>query len=143
MEKIIYQKKFPKATLEEIENEIWNGENENRQEKEINFDEMVKKLYSDVTFLVLPDKVKKAKNFIQSIIEISNAYELDVEIKDNFSYISATFFIECCIGMGFLKKIIQMADDISFCTHIDDYDLAITLDYYTKALCRKGRPIQP
>ena len=45
--------------------------------------------------------------------------------------------------MGFLKKVIEMSDDISFFEHIRGHDLALSLDYYIKAVFKRGRLIQP
>lgn len=107
------------------------------------FEEIMKEIYSGVSYLALPQREKQAKAFIKAAIDLSNAYEVDIEIKEHFSHISVNYFFNCSAAMGFLKKIIQMADDITFFDHIKDYDIILSLDYYTKAVFRNGRLIQP
>ncbi len=54
-----------------------------------------------------------AKTFIKTAIEISNDYELDIEIEEHLSHISATYYFDCGACMGFLRRIIEMSDDKS------------------------------
>ena len=77
---IIYEKHFHKETIEEIEKDRINfveaiGED---AEQAPSFDEIMKKIYSNVTYLVLPEREKMAQTFIETAIEISNDYELDI-----------------------------------------------------------------
>ena len=79
MGEIIYEKHFHQETIEEIERERIDfleafGED---AEQAPSFDEIMKKIYSNVTYLVLPEREKMAKTFIKTAIEISNDYELD------------------------------------------------------------------
>ena len=84
-----------------------------------------------------------AKTFIKTAIEISNDYELDIEIEEHLSHISATYYFDCGACMGFLRRIIEMSDDISFFDHIKGFDMVMSLDFYTKAVFKRGRLIQP
>ena len=89
MGEIIYEKHFYKETIEEIEKERIDfveafGED---AEQAPSFDEIMKKIYSNVTYLVLPEREKMAKTFIKTAIEISNDYELDIEIEEHLSHI--------------------------------------------------------
>ena len=95
------------------------------------------------TYLVLPGREKEARHFIQKAIEISNDYELDIEIEEHLSHISATYYFDCGACMGFLKRIIEMSDDISFFDHIKGFDMVMSLDFYTKAVFKRDRLIQP
>lgn len=140
MGEIIYKKQFHREPIDETEPEVANFTDSGNAPS---FDEIMKEIYSNVTYLVLPGREKKARNFIQKAIEISNDYELDIEIREHLSHISVTYTFDCCAGMGFLKSIIEMADDISFFDHIGVYDLVMSLDFYTKAVFKRGRLIQP
>ena len=116
MGEIIYEKHFHKETIEAIEKERIDfveafGED---AEQAPSFNEIMKKIYSNVTYLVLPEREKMAKTFIETAIEISNDYELDIEIEEHLSHISATYYFDCGACMGFLRRIIEMSDDISF-----------------------------
>ena len=79
----------------------------------------------------------------RSAIEISNDYELDIEIEEHLSHISATYYFDCGACMGFLRRIIEMSDDISFFDHIKGFDMVMSLDFYTKAVFKRDRLIHP
>ena len=140
MGEIIYKKQFCKERIEEIEPEMTNFTDSSHAPS---FEEIMKEIYSGVSYLALPQREKQAKAFIKAAIDLSNAYEVDIEIEEHFSHISVNYFFYCSAAMGFLKKIIQMADDISFFDHINGYDLVMSLDFYTKAVFKRGRLIQP
>lgn len=140
MGEIIYKKQFCKEPIEEIEPEMTNFTDSSHAPS---FEEIMKEIYSGVSYLALPQREKQAKAFIKAAIDLSNAYEVDIEIEEHFSHISVNYFFNCSAAMGFLKKIIQMADDISFFDHINGYDLVMSLDFYTKAVFKRGRLIQP
>ena len=140
MGEIIYKKQFCREPIEEIEPEITNFTDSGHAPS---FEEIMKEIYSGVSYLVLPQREKQAKAFIKAAIDLSIAYEVDIEIEEHFSHIAVNYFFNCSAAMGFLKKIIQMADDISFFDHIGGYDLVMSLDFYTKAVFKRGRLIQP
>ena len=144
MGEIIYKKQFHRETPEEIETKPSDFIRDYEGKVETpSFEEIMKEIYSNVSYLVLPEREKRAKDFIKTAIEISNDSEVDIEIKEHLSHISVTYFFDCCAGMGFLKKLIEMSDDISFFEHIRGHDLALSLDYYIKAVFKRGRLIQP
>lgn len=115
MGEIIYEKHFHKETIEELEKERIDlveafGEDAKQAPS---FNEIMKMIYSNVTYLALPEREKMAQTFIETAIEISNDYELDIEIEEHLSHISATYYFDCGACMGFLRRIIEMSDDIS------------------------------
>lgn len=135
MGEIIYEKHFHKETIEELKKERTDlveafGEDAKQAPS---FNEIMKKIYSNVTYLALPEREKMAQTFIETAIEISNEYELDIEIEEHLSHISATYYFDCGACMGFLRRIIEMSDDISFFDHIKGFDMVMSLDFYTKA----------
>ena len=102
MGEIIYEKHFHKETIEEIERERIDfveafGED---AEQAPSFDEIMKKIYSNVTYLVLPEREKMAKTFIKTAIEISNDYELDIEIEEHLSHIARAVCGGGSVGHG-------------------------------------------
>ena len=140
MGEIIYKKQFHREPIDETEPEVANfADNGNAP----SFDEIMKEIYSNVTYLVLPEREKMAKTFIKTAIEISNDYELDIEIEEHLSHISATYYFDCGACMGFLRRIIEMSDDISFFDHIKGFDMVMSLDFYTKAVFKRDRLIHP
>ena len=157
MGEIIYEKHFHKETIEELEKERIDlveafGEDAKQAPS---FNEIMKMIYSNVTYLALPEREKMAQTFIETAIEISNDYELDIEIEEHLSHISATYYFDCGACMGFLRRIIEMSDDISFFDmiqlfkdvsffdHLKGFDMAMSLDFYTKAVFKRERLIQP
>lgn len=106
MGEIIYKKQFHRETIDEIEAAIRDSKEDlgDDSEQAITFDEIMKKIYSDVTYLVLPEREKKSKAFIKTAIEISNDYKIDIEIEEQLSHISVTYYFDCCAGMGFLRE---------------------------------------
>ena len=109
MGEIIYEKHFHKETIAEIEKDRIDfveaiGED---AEHAPSFDEIMKKIYSNVTYLVLPEREKMAQTFIETAIEISNDYELDIEIEEHLSHISATYYFDCGACMGSLEELLR------------------------------------
>lgn len=109
MGEIIYEKHFHKETIEEIERERIDfveafGED---AEQAPSFDEIMKKIYSNVTYLVLPEREKMAKTFIKTAIEISNDYELDIEIEEHLSHISAPTILIAARAWDSLEELLR------------------------------------
>ena len=145
MGEIIYKKQFQREAIDENEAEMSECTKSHRNcaGKVPSFEEVLKEIYSNVTYIVLPEREKKAEYFIKTAIEISNDYKLDIEIEKHLSHISVNYSFDCCAGMGYLKRIIEMSDDIAFFDHIKGFDLVMSLDFYTKAVFKRDRLIQP
>ena len=118
-QKVIYKRQYNKPTIEEIEAEI--------------ADEPI------------PAEVKEpiAKAFISQAIEISENYQIDTEIRQGAGTVTVMFSFDCGGAMGFLKSVIQYADDISFFSSTNGYEIVLALDFYTYALYRHGRKMRP
>lgn len=101
MGEIIYKKQFCKEPIEEIEPEMTNFTDSSHAPS---FEEIMKEIYSGVSYLALPQREKQAKAFIKAAIDLSNAYEVDIEIEEHFSHISVNYFFNCSAAMGFLKR---------------------------------------
>lgn len=97
MGEIIYEKHFHKETIEEIERERIDfveafGED---AEQAPSFDEIMKKIYSNVTYLVLPEREKMAKSLPQNSHRKFIDYELDIEIEEHLSHHFSTYYFDC------------------------------------------------
>ena len=75
-------------------------------------------------------------------IDFLEAFGEDAE-QEHLSHISATYYFDCGACMGFLRRIIEMSDDISFFDHIKGFDMVMSLDFYTKAVFKRDRLIHP
>lgn len=142
---MIYKKQFHKETIEEIEADMADFMTQYGDQISMppSFDDLRKTYYSDVTYIVLPEREKRAKKFIKTAIDISNTYEIDIEIEEHLSHISVAYYIDCGAEMGFMREIMAMSDNLNFFTRINGYDLVICLDYYTKAVYKKGKLLRP
>ncbi len=141
--KVICEKTFPPMEIptdEEIaEMNLKAGE----EESNLSFDELMKKLYKYVVYVVLPGREKKTKTFIRNAIEVSDLYELDIKIRHYFSHISVTYSFDYGGCMSYLLDLIKTADNLSFFKPTEGHDIAITLDFYTHAEYRNGHRMNP
>ena len=142
IEEVIYEKKFPKwemPTNEEL------GEIETNEEVEhLTHEQIMDRIYKDVVYVLMPERAERAKAFVRKAIEVSDLYEIDIKIEKRTSHISVTYYFNFGGGMKFLPDIIGMADDIAFFGRKDEaYDIVMSLDFYTHAVYRKGRKVNP
>lgn len=143
-EKVIYEKKFPKWDMQSDEDSA-EVEIEVDEEKEhLTFEQIMEAIYKDVIYVFLPDRVEKAKAFIRKAVEVSELYEMDIKIEQRTSHISVTYYFDFGGGMKALTDIIGMADELAFFGRKDNaYDIVMSLDFYTHAVYRNGRQVEP
>lgn len=142
---VIYEKKFPKKSIDEIEaSMIEQGiPVEDESPKRMTFDEIMDEIHKGVEYVFLPERVKTAEVFVKTAIEIAEAYELDVKIVKHYSMISVNYGFNSAACMGLLRKVMMFADDIAFFSHIKGYDIVMSIDHYTHAIIRNGKRIKP
>lgn len=142
--KVIYQKTYPDIDLDELEAlagaEYLFGDNDDSAPS---FDEFMKRVYQDTVYWLLPERVKTAKEFINRAIELSEMYEIDAEIIEHDTNITVDYFFDGCACMGFLKELIQYADDIAFFINSRGREIQLSMEYYTHAIIRNGRRVSP
>ncbi|MBP3294407.1 MAG: hypothetical protein J6N32_11695 [Clostridia bacterium] len=107
------------------------------------FDEFWNILCNETEYVPLPEREKTAEHFKNTAIEISEMYELDIKIKQTQSHLSVNYYFNSAGCMGFLKDILCLADDITFFANIQGYEIVMSLDYYTHAVYRRGKRIEP
>lgn len=140
---VIYEKRFPKLeqpSLDEME-EITASSNDEKEH--LTFEEIMERIYKDVVYILMPERVAKAKSFIRKAIAVSELYEMDIKIEHHLSYISVNYYFDCGGCMKHLIEIISEADEIAFFRPKEGYDIIMSLDFYTHAVYRKGRRIEP
>lgn len=149
MQKVIYQKKYPKPSAEELEAELEGCDDLFKQFEEMTSNESVtekdifKMLNKGAVYVPLPDRVKPAEEFIKTAIDISETYEIDTEIRQGAGTITVVFSFDSGGAMGFLKRAVRFADDISLLANVDGYDIVMILDFCTHAVYRHGRQMRP
>lgn len=139
---VIYKKQFPKLEIPTLDS--LTADDISATEKEhISFEEIMRRIYKDMVYVLLPERQKKAKEFIETAIEVSELYEMDIEIKQHLSHISVSYYFDCGGGMKHLIDIISKADEIAFFRPKEGFDIIMSLDFYTHAEYRNGRRIEP
>lgn len=143
--KVIYEKTFPKEDLLELykQAEEEAAAEPDEETEHLTFDEIIKRIYKDMVYVAMPGRKEKAVAFMQKAIEISELYEMDIQIEEHLSHVCVTYSFNCGAGMKYLTDIIGEADNLAFFTHIKGYDIVLCLDFYTHAEYRNGRQVNP
>ena len=100
-------------------------------------------LEASITLVPLPEREEGAKRFIEAAMEISDLYELDIEIRQLDRCISVDLTFDIGAGLKGLNKIFAMADEFGFDTQNEGMSVIVTLEYCTHAVYLKGRQIAP
>lgn len=143
-EEVIYEKKFPKWEMPNDEElaEVEVGADE--QKEHLTFEQIMEKIYEGVEYVLMPERAEVANEFIRKAIEVSDLYEMDIKIEKRVSHISVTYYFNYGGGMKHLTNIIGMADDLAFFGRKDkEYDIVMSLDFYTHTVFRNGRQVNP
>ena len=138
MSHIIYEKEYPKETPEEQ-----TYEPEGRRTPDISCEEYVRRGYENRFSISIPDRENGAKEFIAAAKDVSELYRLDVKITEHIDHISADFYFNAGGSMRYMKEVLNLADDISFFSDVDGYEIVMSLDYYTHAVFVGGRQVHP
>ena len=138
MSHIIYEKEYRKETPEEQ-----TYEPEGRRTPDISFEEYVRRGYENRFSISIPDRENGAKEFIAAAKDVSELYRLDVKITEHIDHISADFYFNAGGSMRYMKEVLNLADDISFFSDVDGYEIVMSLDYYTHAVFVGGRQVHP
>lgn len=134
--KIIYSNRFPRTSLENFLEEHDVTDNLTPPIQLESPDTFFNRMVENSVYVLNPNKVAGQQKFIDLAIELSSDFEIDMEIKDCFYYITATMYLDCATCAGSLKSmfaaLITMSDRISsFISPTDPCDFIISLDYYT------------
>lgn len=143
-EEVIYQKKFPKWEMPSDEELAESKVDTDEPKERLTFEQIMEQIYKDVTYVPIPERAEEAKSFIRKAIEVSELYEMDVKIERQTTHISVTYYFDFGGGMKALTDIIGMADELAFFGRKDkEYDIVMSLDFYTHAEYRNGRRVEP
>lgn len=142
-DKVIYEKHYPKQSVEDLQREMDSFVPQEDDTEYIPFDEFMKGIYKNLVYVLLPERQESAKEFIKQAVYISKAYEIDMVATEHIDHISVDYFFDAAGDMGFLKNVIAFADNISFFTKINGFDITLSLDHYTHAVYRNNRRIRP
>lgn len=143
-EEVIYEKKFPKWEMPSDEEFAEDKVDADEPTERLTFEQIMEKIYKDVTYVPMPERTEEAKAFLRKAIEVSELYEMDVKIERRTTHISVTYYFDFGGGMKALTDIIGMADDLAFFGRKDnEYDIVMSLVFYTHTVYRNGRQENP
>lgn len=146
---IIYEKHYPHPTLEEEMKELEEYMKEHESDPGYEpsptplFKEFCQSIAENTTLILIPEKAKRAEDFIKLAIEASKIYELDTKISREDSHIAVDYSFDSAGDMALLKPVFRQADSISFFSGVHCFDITVSLDYYTHAVFHKGRLVLP
>lgn len=158
MAKNIYMKKSSKETIEDDsfdtlirealiklndkELEVLGEPEDEPTPARMTYEEIMEEIFRDVTYEDLPDR--KGDEFIQLAIRVSEENKFDIEIKEFTESIMVNISFDGSKALeGDFKRLISMADDMEIFSKIHNRDVTINLQYYTKAVYRRGRLMFP
>ena len=147
MSQVIYQKKYPKFDFEKIEKEFANlpkRERELIEKNERPSEEFLRELQDEGYLVPIPYRKKMKKEFIESVIDFSEQFEIAVKITEEKGLIQALFSFDTVGFISGLKKALILADETSFFVDTDNNEIKLMLDFYTHfQFSKSGRLIAP
>ena len=143
-EEVIYEKKFPKWEMPSDEELAEIKVDTDELKEHLTFEQIIDKIYEGVEYVPMPERTEAANEFVRKAIEVSDLYEMDIKIEKRTSHISVTYYFDFSGEMKHLTDIIGMADNIAFFGRKDkEYDIVMSLDYYTHTVFKNGRQVNP
>lgn len=142
MGKVIYEKNYPR---EDPEEEMEKIKSEALSDSDVvpPFEEFLKEMYENRVYVLMPERTRTTKCFIQAALEISELYEMDTKITEHFDHISVDYSFAAAGGMRYLREVVKYADEISFFVNSKNYEITISLDFYTHRVFYHGRQLHP
>lgn len=139
----IYKREYPRVDAVEELRRINEETLEEMPRKYPTFDEFYRKMEEATAYILIPERVESAVEFVKTAIEVSELYDLDTEIVRHDYFISVTYSFDSCGGMRDIRRVFGMADEFSFFGNINGWEFTICMDYYTHAVVRNGRIVAP
>lgn len=146
--KVLYSKRFPKESPLDLEKET------EQLNSETKFDDGLKEGESILDFLerkrtTVPneERIKEKVLFIKAAIDLSETYEIDMDIVEYDTRVVANMFLQSSLYTGTIKKLISalivMADEFDIFPPKDkeNYTVNLLLTYHTHDIYLNGRKI--
>lgn len=90
----------------------------------------------------IPERQKLAEHFVKTAIQISDEYEIDLTVTKCDELVSACFTVESGSYAEAMETLFVLADRYFF-TVCKDFQLMLSLDFYTHEVYRDGRKQAP
>lgn len=143
MAKVIYEKRFPKKDVDELFESLEASAELQDELMPPSFQDMMNELNRNTVYVLMPEREASAQQFLRTAIDVSSTYQLDIKVKEHRSHITVYYYFNSSGCMGFLRRVLEYADDLAFFTNIKGYDIVMAIDYYTHAVYRRGRKVNP
>lgn len=143
MAKVIYEKRFPKKDVDELFESLEASAELQDELMPPSFQDMMNKLNRNTVYVLMPEREASAQQFLRTAIDVSSTYQLDIKVEEHRSHITVYYYFNSSGCMGFLRRVLEYADDLAFFTNIKGYDIVMAIDYYTHAVYRRGRKVNP
>ena len=142
--KTLYKKNFPlDPVLERIMKQKEADETNAFHAKFSSLTEMLDYLEQNTVYTPLPYKIRNRERFIRAAIELSEQYEIDVEILQFKGYIRADYSLKSGTFFRKLNTLMAMGDEFNFYARNDGISIDFSITYFTHRQERNGRVIAP
>lgn len=139
--RIIYEKSFPKISLEDYDQRIEDTKKEFSSFKHPDSQTFLKNLLESIVRIEIPERVEKSSYFLTKAKEVAECNEVDIQIIEYSDRYATEFHIDSERNIEGLKELIEYADTVNF--SCDGRNAIVCLIYYTHATYRYGKQISP
>ena len=106
--KKVYSKRYPPApeTMEIIHTQ---QSAEERVTTKKSFDEFLRRIETESTYVLIPERIDRGKHFVALAIELSQKYEIDIDIWQKSYFIEVNLHLFCSSYPYIVKDIIYQS----------------------------------
>ena len=142
--KLLYTKRFLKEPIwEDPVQQQKAGATNDSQPPPHSLSEMIAALEEKTTYTPLPNRIKNREKFIQAAIELSEVYELDVDIVQQKGAVCATYLLDYVAAFRNINPLMTMGDEFFFSAHKNGLKISFSVTYYTHQQERNGYIMAP
>lgn len=141
---MLYEKSYSKDVGEDqVLLEAFSDEETSAADRIPSTEEFLGEIEQGFVLNPIPDRQEAAETFVLTARQISEDYKLDIKIVQYPERITANYYFDAGGCMRFFKRIILLADEISFFSNIEGHRIIMSLDYYTHAGIFQGHQLFP
>jgi hypothetical protein len=131
----IYSKRYlPDPEIKELMDRPQTEEE--RKEVEQSFTEFMRRIDEESVFVLMPDRIEKSRRFIELAKELSQRYEVSMDIWEKTYFIQVDLHLCCASYPGPMTR--QFAELFNMCDKFSSFilknepsDFTLCLDFYT------------
>ena len=143
--KKVYSKRYPPApeTMEIIHTQ---QSAEERATTKKSFDEFLRRIETESTYVLIPERIDRGKHFVALAIELSQKYEIDIDIWQMSYFIEVNLHLFCSSYPSeltrYIAELLTLCD--RFCSFIfpqEPSDFTLSLEFDTHKYYLSGKLI--